>query len=584
MCSQSSSLLELRQAYFSKLNFFSIVSKFRISPFNLNVLGSSKNPPHQILPSQKLPPDELTKNLKMNSLPPELNLMIFKLLPVADTLRLRLVSKKWYYLLACLKHKHLSIHDVSDPEGYYNNWDHPIKTVHTVECRDEYLLLSTPVPAMLRSVRKLTANFYSERIVDISKFYNQFTQLEELTCYHESYVANTIILNLQHLNKLTIERYYNSCNFDLRTPCLTHLVVPNYSSCDLYYPERLRRLEANLYDQDRIDFQQLKNLEFLHINGEDWTVITNSFLITLSNLKELHFEADTFLNRDTLRSNFTYRRDGLRLYLFGFDIDRNVDIVEDEDFPGGKEENNSKFINRNYEKTAETVYYKPRIDYTELIKTGLKKNFFTKFPRLTGVKISDKVEDEEALLNFLTKTEPSKLSMENCLLSQTILHRIALQCTLRDLELKNVGLDVTCPEFEFIFNLENLETIQAYQQISTNFLVKAFQLCKHLSEVRFIIDDLNDASFIVSEVTLITLMSQVAHEDLRDYLEAYLYFESNAEFLYFLRALRKESELIRKPDDLRELIFLINDYKHNKTLEDREFRRLLKGEVFYVYS
>lgn len=505
--------------------------------------------------------------------------MIFELLPVHDTLRLRLVSKKWYCLLSALKHKRLSILDCSDEEIVYYYSDRPVKTVHTVECRDEYLLLDAPVPPMLRNVRQLTAYFYSERIVEISHFYNQFTQLEELTCYHQSYVANTIILNLQHLKKLTIE---NDCNnFDLRTPCLNHLVVSNYSSCELYYPDRLRKLEANLYDYSQIDFNQLKNLEFLNITGDDWTLITNSFLITLSNLKELHFEADTMLNRENLQSNFTYRRSGLRLYLFGFDIDRNVAIVDEEDFPHGKEETNSKFILRNYEKTASTVYYKLKIDYNVLVKDGLKKDFFSKFRRLSAVKISEKVEDEEALLNFLTKTEPSKLSIENCLPSQGILQRIALQCTIRDVELKNVGLDVMQPEFDFIFQMENLEAIRAYQQISTSFVLKAFQLCKHLSEVRFIIDDLNDASFALSEVSLI---SQFVHEELDDYLESYIYFESNAEFLHFLAALQKESELCSKPDDLRQLIFLINEYKHNKTLKDREVRRLLKNQVFYVYS
>lgn len=517
----------------------------------------------------------------MNTLPPELHLMIFQLLSVQDTVRLRLVSKKWYHLLNCLKHQQLAILDVSDPEVDYYQF-RPLKTVHTVECRDEYLLLTTPIPALFRSVRKLSTHFYSERILSLTKFYNSFTELEELTCYHQSYVGSTIILNLQHLNKLTIENSYNSCYFDLRTPHLTHLVVSNFSSCDLYYPERLRQLEANLYDQDRIDFGQLKNLQFLNITGDDWSIITNSFLITLANLKELHFEADTFLNRDTLNSNFNYRRDGLRLYLFGFDIDKNVEIREEEDFPNGDEKHVSNFIVRNYEKTADTVYHRLGVDYNELIATGLKKNFFVKFPKLATVKLSDKIEDEEALLHFLTKTEPETFSMENSLLSQTILHRITRQCQqIRQLELKKLNLDVNCPEFDFVFEMENLEVIRAHQTISMTFLLNAFQRCKQMTEVRFIIDDLDDASFNLYEVSLV---SHVVADEINDFLESYMFFDSNAAFFHFLAALQKETQRSSKPDDLRELIFLINDYKHNKTLVDREVRKLFKSQVFYVYS
>ena len=243
----------------------------------------------------------------------------------------------------------------------------------------------------------------------------------------------------------------------------------------------------------------------------------------------------------------------------------------------------SKFIARNYEKSAETIYFKFDVNYNELLaRNALKKNFFAKFPRLATVKLSDKIDDEEALLEFLTKTEPETFSMENSLLSQPLLQRIALQFNrLRRLELKNLNLDVMRPEFDFIFEMENLEEIQAYQQISMDFLLKAFQKCRNMMEVRFIIDDLDDASFNLHEVSL---FSRVTIEEILNSVESYIRFDSKAEFFYFLRALRKESQLSNKPNDLRGLIFLINDYYHNKMLVDREVRRLQKNEVFYVYS
>ena len=365
----------------------------------------------------------------MNSLPPELQLMIFDLLPVEDTIRLQLVSKQWYCLLNSLKHQHLKIVGVQD----FREPDcPPLKTVYTVNCIENNLLITT-LPPLFRSVKKLTTHFYSEQIIDLTQFYNQFRELEELTCYNYSYVCNTIILNLQHLNKLTIDCFEYSL-FDLRTPHLTHLCIWDFGNCYLYFPDRLRRLETMFFGKI-FDFFQLKKLNFLRILGANWWAITNSLLINLSSLKELHFGATAFPNRDTLNSSFTYRRDGLRIYLYGFDIDQNVEA--DEKFPYGDEKSVSKFIIKNYEKTAEKVLHcdQFRVEYNELIKAGLKNDFFLKFPKLKAVKIIEKVEDEEALLEFLTKTKPSIFSMENTLLTQKILHKITLNCEIRELEL-----------------------------------------------------------------------------------------------------------------------------------------------------
>ena len=212
----------------------------------------------------------------MNSLPPELHLMIFKLLPVKDTIRLQLVSKQWYRLLNSLKHQRLTITNV----GGNRFW--PIKSVHMVNCIDTDRLIM-PMPPLLRSVRKLTTCFYFEKI-DLTRFCNQFTEMEELTCYSYCFGNDdTIILNLQHLKKFTF-KYFDYSTFDLRTPRLTHLVVLAFGNCNLYFPDRLRRLETNYFDRE-VDFSQFKNLEFLCLEEECWPSITNSLLIKLSSLK-----------------------------------------------------------------------------------------------------------------------------------------------------------------------------------------------------------------------------------------------------------------------------------------------------------
>ena len=517
-----------------------------------------------------------TQKKKMNSLPEELHLMIFKLLPVQDTIRLRLVCKKWYRLLNFLRHEYLIIVAAQDCENYLFK---PRKTVHTVECVDD-VFLTTPIPLLLRSVKRLTAYLYSEKIINITPFLNQFTELEELTCYKSSYNIDLIILNLQHLNKLTIESDY--CLFDLRTPRLTHLEILNFKDCDLYYPDRLQRLETDSYRKENFDFCLLKNLEILRTSQYNWSDITSNFLNKLRSLKELHFEAETFLSRDILNSHFTYRRDGLKLYLCGFDIHQNVE--EDINFPHGDENSVSKFIVRNYEKTAEEVLHcvDLRVDYNELIKAGLKKDFFVKFPRLGRVMLTDKVADEEALLEFLTKTQPSTFSMKNFLLNQKIFSQIASCCGIRELELINLDLDAVCLEFDFIYEMKNFETITLHQPISIDFLLKAYQVCKEMVEVNF--EFKRDSAFFGRRQ--VSLSSFVAFDDINqnnENLWVELYFDSDQAFLHFLGALRKEPQLGRSSNYLRELIFLINDLKYNEMLVGREVRRIVKNELFIVH-
>ena len=515
----------------------------------------------------------------MNSLPLELHLMIFELLPVQDTVRLRLVSKKWYHLLNSLKHQHLTIVGTQDPEKRY----YPAgNTIHTIKCIDDYLLI-TPIPPLLRSVKQLKTYFYSEIIIDLTRFYNQFRELEDLTCYNYPNICNTIILNLQHLYKLNIDCYRHS-PFDLRTPRLTHLMVWDFAICDLYFPDRLQRLETTIFNDEKFNYSLFKNLEFLSATGGDWTFLTNTFLISLSTLKEIHFSTESFPNRETLNSIFTYRREGLRIYLCGFDIDQNIE--EDENFPRGDSKSVTKFIVKNYEKTADKVYGYDnlRVEYNELIKAGIKKDFFVKFPSLNAVQLIEKVEDEEALLEFLTNTKPLNFTMENTLLSQTILCRIGSHCEIRALNLMKMDLDIMCPEFDFIYKMESLEWILINQSISLDFLIKAFKVCKRMRSVEFeCVARREFASFNMKQVWLYLVVVDDEINEVHEGLWTELFFDSDAAFFQFLSALRKDPQLSPKPN-FNKLIFLINEIKHNERLVNREIRRLFKNEVLYVHN
>ena len=191
----------------------------------------------------------------MNSLPLELSLMIFELLPIRDAIRLRQVCRSWRRLLDCLRPRSLAVAD----SNHIRYWWQKLGPSHDlVRCTDENLMLGIPAFPMLERVRKLITLFVSDSMVEMSRFYNRFEAVEELTCQHKC--ATKIILNLQHLVKLVAE---DLLYLDLRTPRLTHLETSLFSYCDLYYPDRLQFLQGDLRDHSDIDFTKLTGLQVL---------------------------------------------------------------------------------------------------------------------------------------------------------------------------------------------------------------------------------------------------------------------------------------------------------------------------------
>ena len=520
----------------------------------------------------------------MNKLPPELQLTIFRYLPVKDTIRLQIVCKRWRELFNCLRHESLNLFDKNNYEGGLYHLK-PFESNDLIELNEELLLRSPKLRPMLSNIKKLTAYFYSDSIVDLSQFYNQFTKLEELECYHHTNLIKKIILNLPNLTKLIISNYLDCANYELDLPSLTFIKVSKLSSCELHYPERLKRIDSNLFDYDRIDFTKFTNLEFLNITGEEWQLITNSLLETLAKLKCVHFLADTFLSRETLNSNFNYRRNDLNFYLFGFDIDKDVQInEEDEDFTRS-ETNTSKFIIRNYEKTADTVYYEFKIDYNELIKTnGLPKGFLKKFPKLSLVKTIDRLENEDALLDFLKSTQPDAFFIENQLLSQSFLNQLAFQCTfIKKLHLKNLNsTNILSKDFDFIFKMTNLNEINIWQEIAIGFLIKAFENLVNLCEVFISIDETKDARFCSYYIDLSIQIETL--EDEFYFLESFLYLENKYELIYILKDIQNELCSFNQFIEIRKLVFLINNYKFLKFVNDEMIRKLFHLDTILIYS
>lgn len=510
-------------------------------------------------------------------LPPEIILKIFGYLPVYDAIQLKLVCKQWYQLAASLKQHSLVLHSKALIED--DLFAKPLKGPDWVQYKDEDLLLANPLPPMLNRVRKLSAYFCSDLIVDVSKFYNQFERLEELTCHHLYHLIHPVItLNLAHLRKLTTGDDFTH-RFELHTPSLVHLEVYSLFAAFLHFPEKLKRLQASLHDFHLVDFDKLINLEVLIVTGSDWSsirdLIINSFLATHKNLKEIHFRFDLLHNGGQLL-DATYRRPGLKLYASGFDIDQRLEVVIEEKFPHGSEEDVSRFLARNYEKAAQTVYFPLRVEFNELARNGLETILPARFPRLLAVKTDGRVEDENALLKFLVETNPSKFLMANQLLSQTLLTQLG--CTsIQKMEFKNLNLDIACPEFHFIFKMNNLSHLKIDQRICFDFLVQAFERCEGLTAVEF------EANRCYGGFRCTFLFLRSGTNNFLQEFGAYLRSQDKAELCYFLRHLRRQVKLDPKLENIRELIYWIQNYKNNFRLVKSEVTKLIRNEVFHIY-
>lgn len=515
----------------------------------------------------------------MDSLPPELSLMIFELLPVRDALRVMLVCKSWNRLANCLRQRSLTVFD-QKPDTISSSFFWVPDINDSLECRDENRLLIIPLSPMFRSIRKLKTRFYSMTLVEMSQFYNQFENLEELSCSHYYDVSQPIILNLQHLKKLSIKHY---SKFDLRTPCLTYLKVFVFRYVLLYYPDRLRTLKTNFYMGDQIEFNQLTNLEQLIVPNDDWGFITNESLATMRKLKELHFATYVFEDRETLVPNFTYRRKGLRLFQFGFDIDQNLEVLEEEIEYFWKRDT-TNFIVRNFEKTADTVHHRFEVDYNELARNGLADRRITdKFRKLTLVKASGPVDDENAVLEFLMQARPRIVRFEDALMSQRFLDQFALQCRfIRRIEFKNSNVDITGPAFEFVLKMkESLTSIKIHQQVSLDFLVKAFEQCLQLRDVCFLNRDRFYASFSSFDLDLYTV--KIGADGSEQVFRCCFTPRTQTDLYHFLRSLRAELKPNNRRTHVDTLIFLVNNYKRNQRLLADLVGKLVRGELYYIY-
>ena len=330
-------------------------------------------------------------------------------------------------------------------------------------------------------------------------------------------------------------------------------------------------------DFTSVDLRQLTGLEVLI--AQDYEFVSNGLLATLKNLKELHFAAEEFVNREQLLSQFNYRRDGLKVYLFGFDVDQNLQVADDEDFPYGELDRITRFIVRNYEKTSPNVYHQLWVDYNQLVRNGLETSAAAKFRRLYYVQVTDPVQDEHELLNFLKHTQPLTFSMNGHMLSGEFLDQFALQCPfVQRLEFKNLKLDNRCPEF--IFRMENLLRIEIYQEPSLDFAIRAFANCHSLTAVFFYFSD-DHRDWVRFEPEFLVNTRFCGDQ----YWLRHRYYEDATDFSHFLMNLRKLLKLENgQPLDLRRLQFAVDDYKLSYFIEKDHVKRLLRNQLYYIYS
>lgn len=524
----------------------------------------------------------------LNNLPPELLIQIFQYLPIKNRLHLKTVSKKFNHLLSLLKPESLTILAENEFELNYFFSTKPIKSNEVVVNRNEDLLLSAKLNSIFINLKKLTTYFYSDTLIQLSHFYNQFDKLEKLTIYHRCRVENKIVLNLDHLRTLKIILDFGS-DFELNTPRLTKLECEDLDNFKFNYPNTIKILKVEFFDNSfNINFEKFTNLELLVISSEEWTLITNNLIRKLPSLKELHFASHTYVNNEVLDLSFDHRLfKNLKLFQFGFNVSSDVEITN-ENFPDCKSSEVTKFLIKNFEKTANKVHFRfEKLDYNEIINNGkhlIEKKFYEKFSGFLNLKISGQVEDENQLLDFLKKVKPEGLKFKDALLSRSFFDQLSYQCSfIRELKFKGSNgkiLDFS-KDFQFVYRLENLSTILFLGKIHLNYVIELYEKCENLSEVSFIIDKMNQINFCLSYVnSLSEFIIDDEHNHIFTCLEGSNYFETKKDMLIYLK--EKRVQFKSDPIDLRELIFSIDADRYRIRLIESIMDELLKTEIIYL--
>lgn len=317
---------------------------------------------------------EEIKGRKMDQLPVEINLKIFSQLDLADLMALRLVCKKFVYIVKEVKIRELIFakdfvfwkmlylssfsYKLKDQAWFFVN---NLKEFGSVFSFTKYFLANSCLPDgpfNVRFLKRLSIELLSDVNGIGLEEINRFDRLEHLEIGfdqrqpHKS--ASTRLdeqvnevprLSLPNLKCLRIVIYANQTGLEIDAPKLTALQLPKWADdmCDLSslqftHPKSIKFLSIQNYLKRENYLAQFDELEFLEINNlalriDDERGLT--FPETISNfakLKQLNLlgEMSIFMWTqiyDVVQQALAMGKNGLRVFYLGVDLSTSSNFL-----------------------------------------------------------------------------------------------------------------------------------------------------------------------------------------------------------------------------------------------------------------
>lgn len=237
-----------------------------------------------------------------------------------------------------------------------------------------------------------------------------------------------------------------------------------------------------------MDLSIYNNLEELcSLNGYQGPV-TDEILQSLLALKKVYFRGFYLMfDLKFVRDAVNYRREGLKYYLNGFDIDSDIVFDVDEgEFSFGSNEANTKFLVKNFNKSTDFIFNTYRLDLNYNILANnrefLEDNFFSdKIPEIKPLEVKNGLESETELLICLKKILISELIIKTKL-SQSFYNQLPdYDYQIKMLSIKNGAI----LNFDFISKMFNLSDLRVATKICLNLVIKCFKNLENMTTVGF---------------------------------------------------------------------------------------------------
>jgi hypothetical protein len=486
----------------------------------------------------------------------------------------------------------------------------------SLKINDEEMMYSILSKPKYKKLKKLSIHVKDECLLNPTKFYNQFENLEVLVCEH-FHEVNKITLKLNKLVKLINKDYYTE--FDLYTPQLIELrtrYIGGFIKFN-YNPIKLEILKIGILstDDQQIISSKLKNLNKLII--KDWfdyylnvfSNLINNLVEDLDKLTELHFLNPQMFNKyEELIFNFliNLKKKNLKIFIRGFRLEQFIEILKLEGDPNWREVEENilfKYFINNFEKLKmlNLLIYRPmKLDFVnnntlvELehlpvnLKSGLKK--------VKSVKISKKVENEFNLANFIEDFKVNTLEINFILPSKLFFDQIGNRCQ----QIKQLFFYKNDEEinFDFIFKLKFLRRLRFNQTISLDLLIKLikFTNCDIDGRLDLIKNNQNNTSFI-RIYSWLNHLYQLDHSEINK--DSYFNFEianykyylfkeitftnSKLNLIRFLDRVNYEFKIKNYKDNNEQFIFLIEQFNYEQFLNNLIMKQLYQEKKIYIH-